>query len=258
MVRGRRPRREGRRDPRRPPRGPARPDPRLPARAGLPPRRSAGRAHRRPPAAAAGPARRARAAAARTASGSRAVGPTRARVAPRPRGSSSRAATTPSSSRRSGATDLRVEGVVVEMLDGVDDLEDAVRDFAPGPGRRMGSSSTTSSRARRSGPSPSGPGRLRPYAAHVLVVGHPFVDVWQSVRPERLGIEALAARSRAEPPGRPAIVAHLGWPNRIPGGPRPGLAADPRHGPGLRRSRAGAARPGRGAHRLRHRAHRAG
>ena len=34
--------------------------------------------------------------------------------------------------------DLRVEGVVVEMLDGVDDLAAAVRAIDPGPGRRLG------------------------------------------------------------------------------------------------------------------------
>ena len=34
--------------------------------------------------------------------------------------------------------DLRLEGVVVELLDGVDNLQDALRDFAPGPGRRVG------------------------------------------------------------------------------------------------------------------------
>ena len=34
--------------------------------------------------------------------------------------------------------DLRVEGIVVEPLHGVDDLAGAVREFAPGPGRRLG------------------------------------------------------------------------------------------------------------------------
>ena len=34
--------------------------------------------------------------------------------------------------------DLRIEGVVVEYLGGVDDLADHLRDFRPGPGRRVG------------------------------------------------------------------------------------------------------------------------
>src|SRR5215210_7003778 len=34
--------------------------------------------------------------------------------------------------------DLRVEGIVVEPLHGIDDLAAAVADFSPGPGRRLG------------------------------------------------------------------------------------------------------------------------
>ena len=34
--------------------------------------------------------------------------------------------------------DLRIEGVVVELLEGVDDLASVIRDFKPGPRRRMG------------------------------------------------------------------------------------------------------------------------
>ena len=34
--------------------------------------------------------------------------------------------------------DLREVGVVVERLDGMDDLTDVVRDLDPGPGRRLG------------------------------------------------------------------------------------------------------------------------
>ena len=34
--------------------------------------------------------------------------------------------------------DLRLEGVVVEMMDGVDDLAGIIADFQPGPGQRLG------------------------------------------------------------------------------------------------------------------------
>ena len=34
--------------------------------------------------------------------------------------------------------DLRIEGVVVEYLEGVDDLPGIVNRFQPGPGRRLG------------------------------------------------------------------------------------------------------------------------
>ena len=79
----------------------------------------------------------ARATASRTASGSRAVDGARARVA---RGSRIFVEGRHDAElvEKVWGDDLRVEGVVVEMLDGVDDLAGAIRDFAPGPGRRMG------------------------------------------------------------------------------------------------------------------------
>lgn len=83
--------------------------------------------------------------------------------------------------------DLRVEGVVVEPLDGVDDLVTHVRAFAPGPSRRVGvlvdhlvagSKETRIVEAlRREG-----------FAQHVLVTGHPYVDIWQAVKPHAVGI----------------------------------------------------------------------
>jgi len=84
--------------------------------------------------------------------------------------------------------DLRIEGVVVEYLGGVDDLAAIVRDFAPGPGRRLGvlvDHLVTGSKETRIADSViRGPG-----GQHALVVGHPFVDVWQAVKPERLGLK---------------------------------------------------------------------
>ena len=74
------------------------------------------------------------------------------------------------------------------MLDGVDDLAGGDR-ATSARARRGGWAcwSTTSCRApRRAGWSTQARSRGR-YAAHVKVLGHPYVDVWQSVRPERLG-----------------------------------------------------------------------
>ncbi|MCV7029308.1 DUF3097 domain-containing protein [Mycobacterium sherrisii] len=85
--------------------------------------------------------------------------------------------------------DLRIEGVVVEHLGGVDDLVGIVAEFAPGPGRRLGvlvdhlvagSKEARIAEAVRRGP--GGP--------HTLVVGHPYVDIWQAVKPQRLGLTA--------------------------------------------------------------------
>ncbi len=106
--------------------------------------------------------------------------------------------------------DLRVEGVVVEMLDGVDDLAAVIKDFSPGPGRRMGvlvdhlvpgtKESRIVEKANRVAPD------------HVLVVGHPYVDVWQSVRPQRLGMTTWPTIPRSMEWKR-GICAHLGWPH---------------------------------------------
>jgi hypothetical protein len=84
--------------------------------------------------------------------------------------------------------DLRVEGVVVEYLGGVDDLAPIVAEFDPGPGRRLGvlvdHLVTGSKEARIADAVRRGPG-----GAHTLVVGHPYVDVWQAVKPARLGFK---------------------------------------------------------------------
>jgi hypothetical protein len=100
--------------------------------------------------------------------------------------------------------DLRVEGIVVEPLSGVDELVDSVREFAPGPQRRLGvlvdhlvpGSKESRIAARVSGP-------------YVLVTGHPYVDIWQAVRPSTAGIAAWPE----VPVGRPwkeGVCAALG------------------------------------------------
>ncbi|MFB9891970.1 DUF3097 domain-containing protein [Planobispora takensis] len=101
--------------------------------------------------------------------------------------------------------DLRVEGVVVEYLEGVDRLPEIVEEFAPGPGSRLGvlvdhlvdGSKESRIAARISSP-------------HVLVVGHPFVDVWQAVKPSVLGIPAWPSVPRGVP-WKEGVVSALGW-----------------------------------------------
>jgi len=106
--------------------------------------------------------------------------------------------------------DLRAEGVVVELLDGVDNLVDALRDFAPGPGRRVGAlvdHRVTGSKERRIADEAM---RSAP-AGTVLVLGHPYVDVWQAVRPERIGLRAWPTIERGTEWKR-GILRELGWP----------------------------------------------
>jgi hypothetical protein len=80
--------------------------------------------------------------------------------------------------------DLRELGIVVEPMHGIDDLAGAVAAFGPAPTRRLGIlvdhlvSGSKESRLAAQVRSP-----------HVLVTGHPFVDVWAGVRPKVLGLD---------------------------------------------------------------------
>jgi hypothetical protein len=106
--------------------------------------------------------------------------------------------------------DLRLEGVVVEMLDGVDDLAAAVRELAPGPGRRLGVLVDHLVAGSKEWHEAAAVARLGA-SEHVLVVGHPYVDVWQAVRPERLGLRAWPTVPRGRP-WKEGVLAALGWP----------------------------------------------
>ncbi|BBY66498.1 DUF3097 domain-containing protein [Mycolicibacterium helvum] len=108
--------------------------------------------------------------------------------------------------------DLRVEGVVVEYLGGVDDLAGIVESFRPAPGRRLGvlvdHLVAGSKEARIAEAVRRGPG-----GAHTLVVGHPYVDIWQAVKPERVGLKAWPSVPR-NVEWKHGICEALGWPHR--------------------------------------------
>jgi hypothetical protein len=89
--------------------------------------------------------------------------------------------------------DLRIEGVVVELLEGADNLLEVVRGFGPRPGRRLGIlldhlvEDTKESRLAAGVDHPD-----------VLVTGHPFVDIWAAVKPRAVGIPAWPEVPRGE------------------------------------------------------------
>ncbi|MEP7034382.1 MAG: DUF3097 domain-containing protein [Dermatophilaceae bacterium] len=153
----------------------------------------------------------ARAKASRTASGSRAVQGVKARVAAGSRifveGKHDAELV-----EKIWGDDLRIEGVVVEMLDGVDDLAAVIRDFQPGTDRRLGVlvdhliPGTKETRLVEQARA------ISRYAPYVTILGHPYVDVWQSVRPERLGLAAWPLIPRGQS-WKHGIVAALGWPH---------------------------------------------
>jgi len=108
--------------------------------------------------------------------------------------------------------DLRHEGVVVEYLGGVDDLPQIVADFAPGKGRRLGvlvdHLVAGSKESRIVDQVAAGTG-----GEYVLVTGHPYIDIWQAVKPQRLGLEAWPQIPRSVE-WKKGICAALGWPHQ--------------------------------------------
>lgn len=108
--------------------------------------------------------------------------------------------------------DLRLEGIVVEPLHGVDDLAGAVRGFQPGPGRRLGilvdHLVPGSKEERLAAEAMRVPGAV----GNVLVLGHPYVDVWQVIKPSVLGIDAWPVVPRGQD-WKTGILKGLGWPH---------------------------------------------
>jgi hypothetical protein len=108
--------------------------------------------------------------------------------------------------------DLRVEGIVVEPLHGIDDLAGAVAAFGPGPNRRLGilvdHLVPDSKEWRIAAGVLASPGA----AGNVLIVGHPYVDVWQAIRPAVLGIERWPVVPRGQD-WKTGILAAFGWPH---------------------------------------------
>lgn len=106
--------------------------------------------------------------------------------------------------------DLRVEGVVVEYLEGLDNLPDRLAEFRPGPGRRVGVLADHLVEGSKETRMTRG---LGPY---VLVTGHPYIDVWQAVKPAAVGIRAWPVVPRGED-WKTGVCRRLGW-----GDPRDG------------------------------------
>ncbi|GAA4670454.1 DUF3097 domain-containing protein [Frondihabitans cladoniiphilus] len=107
--------------------------------------------------------------------------------------------------------DLRVEGVAVEYLEGVDNLAEVLKVFKPGPDRRVGvlvDHLVTGSKESRIADAIA----RSPLGKNVLVVGHPYVDVWQSVKPERLGLSEWPVVPRSIE-WKHGICQALGWPH---------------------------------------------
>jgi hypothetical protein len=101
--------------------------------------------------------------------------------------------------------DLRIEGVVVEYLEGIDDLPSVVRDFGPGPDARLGvlvDHLVPGSKESRIAAEVTGD--------DVLVVGHPYIDVWEAVKPASVGIDGWPRVPHGQD-WKAGVCAALGW-----------------------------------------------
>ena len=100
--------------------------------------------------------------------------------------------------------DLREEAVVVEPLHGADDLAEAVAAFRPGPDAKLGvllDHLVEGSKESRIASNVTDP--------YVLVRGHPYVDIWQAIRPEAIGIDAWPEVPMGTP-WKEGVIASLG------------------------------------------------
>lgn len=101
--------------------------------------------------------------------------------------------------------ELREMAVVVESLGGLDHLLREIERFDPGPGRSLvvlADHLVPGSKEQRIADTVDSP--------HVLVVGHPFVDIWQCVRPASLGIATWPEVPRSLD-WKTGICDLLGW-----------------------------------------------
>ena len=149
--------------------------------------------------------------ASRTASGSRAVAGAKARVA---RGSRIWVEGKHDAElvEKIWGDDLRIEGVVVEPLGGLDDVADKLAAFGPDEDHRVGvladhlvkgTKESKIAEAVRADPR---------YRDVVHIIGHPYVDIWQAVKPHVVGIDQWPVVPRGED-WKTGILRRIGWPH---------------------------------------------
>ena len=100
--------------------------------------------------------------------------------------------------------DLRVEGIVVEPLHGIDDLPGLVAEFDPTPQARLGVLVDHLVEGSKESRIVAGLG------GDVLVTGHPYIDIWQAVKPAAVGIREWPVVPRGED-WKTGICTRLGW-----------------------------------------------
>ena len=111
--------------------------------------------------------------------------------------------------------DLRVEGVVVEYLGRRRRSRGHRRGIPARPGRRLGvlvDHLVAGSKEARIASQVEQAVRRGPGGVHTLVVGHPFIDIWQAVKPTRLGVTEWPVVPRGTD-WKHGVCKALGWPH---------------------------------------------
>ena len=105
--------------------------------------------------------------------------------------------------------DLRGEAIVVEQLGGIDELLDRLGEFGPDATHRVGvlvDHLVPGSKETRIADAV-----MRAYGGDVLVLGHPYVDVWQAVRPSVVGLREWPTVPKGVP-WKEGVCTAAGWP----------------------------------------------
>lgn len=100
--------------------------------------------------------------------------------------------------------DLRYEGIVVEPMHGMDDLTEVVSAFQPREGRRLGILLDHLVEGTKEWHVAQ-----RVDNHFVLITGHPYVDVWEAVKPKVAGLDAWPTIPMGTP-WKEGICAALG------------------------------------------------
>ncbi len=108
--------------------------------------------------------------------------------------------------------DLRIEGIVVEQLEGADNLVERVQHFAPSPGRRLGILVDHLVRGSKESRIAAEVMALPGASGNVTLLGHPYVDVWQAIKPARVGLREWPHFPRGTDI-KVGTLAALGWPH---------------------------------------------
>ena len=106
--------------------------------------------------------------------------------------------------------DLAEAGIVVQLLDGADNLEEVLEEFGPTDTARAGillDHMVAGSKETRIAHAVQ-----ERWGESVLVLGHPFVDIWQAVKPGRVGLEAWPQIPRGTDI-KHGTLEYLGWPH---------------------------------------------